>query len=172
MAIINASIFYNNGRVYSYTGKAIYASDSNIVISQSYFNNNVAYTDYPGGAIYAQNSNVTVESSEFSQNFAYYGGGAIYMILYNGYYYELRINNTRLVENRVGATSHYRDGGGAIYIHHYADSSTTGRHFGLQLNNTQLYNNQAGRNGGAIYLYYYNRFGTSNFQFQMDNLMV
>ena len=77
-----------------YTGRAIYASYSKLLINKSFFNNNIANYDY-GGAIYARYSNITVQISEFSHNLAYWYrcGGAIYMYNENGNF-KLQINGT------------------------------------------------------------------------------
>ena len=66
--IINASKFYNNGRVGYYTGRAIYAFYSKVIIIQSHFDDNIAQYD-SGGAIFmlipisqlrAQSSSITL----------------------------------------------------------------------------------------------------------------
>ena len=110
MAIINTSIFRNNG-AYRITGRAIYTSYSNTTIKKSYFSNNMAYDN--GGAIYAQYSNVTLDSSEFSDNYASSHGGAIYM--YN-YYSQDYINHFQ-IKNSVVSSNRALSQGGAIYIY-------------------------------------------------------
>ena len=45
LVTINGNKFYNNGRAYSYTGRAIYVHNSTVVISKSFFNNNTVYRD-------------------------------------------------------------------------------------------------------------------------------
>ena len=116
LVIINENRFYNNGRAYSYTGRAVYAFNSMVVISKSFFNNNTNRAN--GGAIYAYNSNITVDSSEFSNNTVTgtsysttSSGGAIYVFSENGDF-ELQINDTVFFGNRA-----YQGHGGAIYVY-------------------------------------------------------
>ena len=119
LVIINKNRFYNNGRAYSYTGRAVSVSNSMVVISKSFFSNNTA-NRANGGAIYASNSNITVDSSEFSNNIVTvtvtssrttYSGGAIYVYNRNGDF-ELQVNDTVFFGNRA-----YRGHGGAMYVY-------------------------------------------------------
>ena len=99
---INDSKFYKCVSFdYRDGGRAIYASNSIILINRSYFSKNVAHRD-GGGAIYTQNSNLAIESSEISHNQAIHSDGGAIRQTYDYYYHHanngLQLNNTILLK--------------------------------------------------------------------------
>ncbi|MCB0037046.1 MAG: hypothetical protein KDE51_23610 [Anaerolineales bacterium] len=183
--VIVGSVFEGNT---AGNGGAIGGLATGMILVNNHFTNNQAVDTTAGGIVrgyggalhldgvrngYNPNSNkqVTVCGSIFENNSAVRGGGALASVVSDNYGTKYTVEKSTFNSNVVTGLNGQYGQGGAIY--HIEDDHNNGRNEdNLEITQSTFYANEAGRQGGGVWLYILGRGEVTNSTFESNRTIA